>query len=92
MLQKQILATIYTKSHTYHIHSDMTWGRYRNYPSLYKGMKTGHVFQIDLRSKAVITTEFESIEHAFTTIGANFNSKPKFDLKNLRAWANYILD
>jgi len=91
MSLKPKLATIYTKSHTYYIHSDLTWGRYKIPRSFSKGIKTGRVFQIDWASGAIITTEFKSIEDAFTTMGADFNSKPEFDLKSLRAWADYVL-
>jgi len=35
--------------------------------------------------------QFDSLNEAFTHLGMDFNSKPEFDLKNLRAWANYVL-
>jgi len=92
MLPKNISASIHTKSHVYHIHSDMTWGRYKIHPSFSKGIKIERILQIKRVNGAVITTEFKNIEDAFTKNGSDLNSKPEFDLKNLRAWANYILD
>lgn len=88
---KQNLAVIHTKYHTYHIHSDLTWGRYRNYRAFSKDMKEEEVFELKIEPMSAITTNYKSIEDAFAVVGADFNSKPEFDLKSLRAWASYVV-
>ncbi len=91
MQPKQDLAVIHTKNHTCHIHSDLTWGRYRNYPLISKEIKAERDFQIKAVPGSIIATNYKSIEDAFNLLGADFNSKPEFDLKSLRAWADYII-
>jgi len=65
----------------------MTWGRFKPYKIDAKPFKVkGKEVMLERRNELT-----EYVESAFKKLGVDHTSKPDFDLKNFRAWADYII-
>lgn len=92
MLPKQNLATIYTESYTYYIHTDKTWGRFKTYRACAKAMKIKNGSARVFWSNNMLTpVNLDSLDDAFTYVDADPHAQPEFDLKNLKAWCDYVM-
>jgi len=90
---KDQVATVFTHTYTYYIHSDGSWGRFKKYKVDIKGQNIPEGKALvrlgDTWKDGII---FNSLSEAFVYLRVDPTIEPDFDLKSLRAWAAYILD
>lgn len=89
---KEQIATIFTHTHTYFIHKDGSWGRFKKYKI---DIKHQNIPEGTARLHFGATwrdgIKFDSLTEAFSYLCVDPTQDPDFDLKNLRAWGGYIL-